>query len=659
MNAAHLFITGVIGVCGQGAHAQLLDLDLNSAPDVLDASTELAGDLDARRDAIDPASAIDEQQQAAREFRRAWLGLARECAITGSRAGDAGSGLVVLARTMAKLDADAESDALRRSDPSGIAPIDRVLIQAAADDLQRAARSLSGDDPRASHRAVLRALRATMTPVLGRASSSEAHAAFDAGSLPQDAITDEARARLDELLTSIGTGKQWDALAPASARLERAIASALPREPARPNDRAMHERLNSEFSEALLMREPEAMLESLSAIGEASSFVPRLREIGGNENNRLADRVSKAIAERDDPPSRSITSTRLAGELVTLLESRSALPAERDLIQEVTAAYRALVRELRPIEIESRDAIERLVRDPSGATDPATLATLRAHRRAIETLHGLARLSSFLTQGQRMVAIEYDSAAKRVQAIGRDLITGQSNDPTAAARAVELLRQLISDTDDLTTLSADTGAALGMMPERAQSIRFRLVELPRKVMTAWGVAGGNGPGIELRQEMDVLFAAVRLGADAAASRDRTLDAWHAWELSADTRAVMRDGIEGALDEALRRAVNSSRYDKRALDQVLATRERFGVVYLEGRLLRASGTPRPHADPLHEISLGPAHPDAWMIEHAGSIASICRYAEEWAGVIGSDEDAEGELRRYVARRASELLDTLRD
>jgi len=641
------------------SHAQLLDLDATAAPDSGEAALKLARELEQQRDSIDPDSAIDNNEQAALELRSAWLLFASEAALAGHDAGEPGSELVLLARTMAKLDAETESLAERRTTRDGVAPIDRVLINAAADDLERAVRKLAGEDAQASHRDALRTIRGTMAPIIGRTSSAPA-SLIDTASIPEGAIDDDTLAALNASLLAIETGRKWTTLSPSAERLEEAIARALPRAPERPGDKDMHTRLSDEFARAITIEDPAKALETLETVGEAASFVPRLRALGGSENNRLAERTIKALSERQGSPTRYAPGTRLSGELIALLEARENLPDEQLLIREVTASFRALVRDLRPIEIASRDAIEKLILDPDASTDPSTLATLRAHRRAIETLQGLKRLSNFLTANQQIIVVEYAAAARRVQAIGRDLITNQSDDPNANAQSVELLRSIIDDADALSSMIRDIPEALEMMPQRGQSIRYRFTDLPRKAMTAWGVAGGNGPGIELRQEMDVLMTAVRLGADAAAARDRSLDPWQGWELSDNTRRLMRDGVEGALDEALRRAVNSSTFDQRALNNLLATRERYGVVFLEGRLLRAPDAPRPSPDPLLEGTLGPEASDAWMSRHTPTIADICRYTEDWADQIrsGDDEEAEAELRRFVARLTAELLDEIR-
>ena len=658
----------MLAVAAACVRAQLLDLDAGAAPEPGTGKAALRlGDT--IEDGVADAGPADAFGGCAGSFRRVAVALLR----AGEAAGGGGSHRVVVGRTIARrLDAIDErlAEEIDRIGAGGVARV--------AADLDALAADVPGDDDELDRR-----LRDALAPLL-LDDALDAHAGWwCASSAPPPLPVDEwvsAGLISDE---TAGELRTFDAL------LDGALS-----QPGYARSAAAIRRELGEGGAAVLGLPGWIGGDARGGLGSAfDAGVRVLVESSGHERARLADvrRIAGVASGVDGLDERERRAARgaLSKALERYTETSDAAPfdaarAVLDALGELTEPEDGAVRGLRPatrgLAPRVRGVRAQLVELLGGAlsgdvaaTDPALVGVLAARRELGITLDAIGRLEGELTpRGD-----ERDEWRGRV---GDSLLeitrrVGEESQRGAALGALTDLAGLLDDRDAVLAL-ADTLDAPGeyetAWDHLSDGRRAALAGMLRRAADTWDEAWADprsaSPPEELNERVRVLgrhaglvrdFFTVRtiVGLSEHSEGGAALERWAGWELSNSALRRLAVPLEERLNQATAALLDGDDELHRKLLQ-LVERD-AGLVRLVARLereARAAGRPQTgEVDPFMELGLGAPTPGAWRAEMRGDLASVCRYAEEWAEAERiEDRERAAEFAGFVRTQAGRVV-----
>ena len=610
---------------------------------------------------------------------------ARAIALTGENAGEGGSAHVLAAWTitgrMQEIDA-----ALREAARTGLA-------EGIAMDLAALAASVPGEAA-----ALDRALRGALGPLSGRGTGGGWIAREEGGgeAWRADELEGWGRipgvtsgglgvlgevARLMEEVESGEGGAAYRFGNEATRRRVRAAATAIDRLPAWVTEAAREEcgasldRAMRELGSASTRETGWTRLGWLAGVGRLCEFAD-----GMSPTSAEARKVREALLTQMSAVSRGggldLRPLDALERAMALARDRARLGDERDILRQVRPAWREMNSDAARSEARLIAALPRILTEPAAMTDPGIVSLISTHRRLLEDLAGMRRASEVL--GPRLAGglpaapgmpgtpreNEHAIAAERVLALGQAML--RNEDRERARESLRVLGDGLLVWHEFEAEREMRGAGVGSAWSRVLSGRegdlLAAVEGARRDwLLAWGkgeATGGRGARLE------ALGLLVGLARDAvvfeeiagvAGGEGGRIQRWAGWELGGRARRALHEemteeigrAVKAALDgdgsrgEGAIRAAHSTLAAQRLaarLERELSVRERArtGGRAIGGRDDGRSG--------VVEVASGsPLAGEAWQERWRGDLASVCRYAEEWAD---ARERGEAERARRV-------------
>ncbi len=636
--------------------------------------------------------------------RAAMRSLAADLLESGEAMGETGSIRVVLARTIVRgLDElDASIGALAGDDADARAVALRLL--ASDCDGARAALKNATADPwravRDSLSVLSRAANATPTgwPEASDADKPEGDVPgveSIRGTLSKiPGVSADARAAAEPALALIAEVDDHSPSWPAARHLRRAIARSaevLANRPAWLPDAPA-----SAAGGALLFAIPrlasatdrDAALLLVDRLAAWSELVRAGARLGADA---AAGKARSSLAEIVPTATSGATLEHLRRARSLLEPVTPVLIDEKGLARQYRPAWRALVQSLRAGEGPLLVVLPDAIRTPDSIADPALLTPLGAQRRALEDLRLLERFARLSAAppgkgaAEPQVTAPYARLADRVLKIGQELAR-----PDRAPEATLALRTLLESLDRFLTMpgepSLQSALALGAGdPDRAawdaltggRTGALRSEIIARRDAWLETLRKGGTPAPEDIARLDALrelLGTLDALAPAVPAKDRAptpalaaMQGWGAWELGVEARLAIAEGIAKEAAEATRLTLEG---DAPASASALKRlRERHAPALLMGRLAHehhAHAGDRGAGTILGEIGFGgPVRGESWLGEQAGTIAEVCRYAEELVALQRAIDTGNPppkgpkpeELRRWIDDRARTVIEAM--
>lgn len=663
------------------ARGQLLDLDARAGRPATDvAATAL----------IDRLGNVDESSTLRGEASAAVRRLALNLAQRGVDAGGAGGVHLLMARTIAS-----HLDEIDRG--LGDGSIDEGLLALLVHDLDMTRR-----DVPVEAEGVDRLVRDVFAQVLQRLGPAEgAHGWVGEGGpiAPEEALTDEwlgaaeamglSRGAIDvlgDLRVEVRAALGWAAFEGEASRMVRAIEGAPGVVDARFGWVPLATR------DALVKRLNDAMVD-LADRGVRADAIARLERMGRMAAAfEVADRLGSGLYADQARGALASVSLMEHDDRLANFERAAALaiegvPAEETVIRPLRPALRMAAEEAaRSRELLVR-ALGAVLRRDDAMSDPGVVASIGAHRRALEDVRAIGRVSAAISDAGAGTPEPIVDPTRRVLAghlleLTRD--EDRREDGMALLRAFDEQYGKYAHLDGEDALreaarQASTGSLTGGV--WADATGFRLGELVAMIdrergawWEAWSREFGLGDeprGSAALDALGMLVGSIELLSVQMVPATRTnpgeavlsaLEAWPGFELSRGAALAMCPA-PGAFAEGARLAVAGRPGE--AMDSIERVLEEHRAFELIGRLeVRAGelGLARTNdaSSVLSEIGTGGPGAGAWMAGEREALADVCRYAEEVAALeaLGEDEAAE-RAREYVEDVAQGVLEGMRE
>lgn len=621
--------------------------------------------------------------------------LARALLTTGEAMGQAGSGRLMLGRTMA-----AVMPAL-----DALAATDDPVLHAAAGDIVTARRAIEkgeGDTDLAVRDGLVLLSKVAGAPTPEAGVGGWVEDRQPAGSLrdrleawaAMPGVSPEAIEALRALEASGDEAAAFPALASGLMRMRSMVAdaaAAMESAPAwvqEPTRRVLGEQFSRGVVSILRGEDRVAGLELLTRLAAVAEVVRLADAIeGGAAGNRVRSGVGAAVSI---PMARSDTRTmEAAGELLRLVAERGQWPEEKRLMRQARPLYRVLLAAARQTEHHLMAVLPEVLRRPEAMTDPGVLAAITAHRRSVQDVRGLLAVQeAWAARGGRegsepVPDKPWQSAANRMLKLSQEL-TGSRAEAKESAKAS--LRTLFVMVERCWTMPGEedlrrevregagrppaerTGVWTRTTGGREAALLSEIADRRAGWLAAWErsaggtTMGSDGARLEaLRSLMQMVHEAAPSLGDGGNGYDR-LQAWPGWELSRASLAVLAAGLEEQTADATRLLLAGDA--AKASETVEKARRDYATVRLAGVLSREAtrrgiAPDRTPAGALRELTAGgPVKGRSWMGREVEWLDDVCRYGEEVAALrrLGAKDKADA-LQRFVNTRAAEVVERL--
>ncbi|MEN0020147.1 MAG: hypothetical protein AAF747_04590 [Planctomycetota bacterium] len=686
------------------ACAQSLDFGGPSRPSEDDAARSLAATLEAEAEALGaredgPAEAFG---IALREVAAAMLERAAD------DTSDEASQLVVFARTLAvhrgAFDGElrellSKLDALDFDDAQQLAEAERTLaiVAATVELLDAVADSESVGDAQVSLRDALAMLaretgvepRASLWLVAdGRLADVRTSAAGVAGLADHPLLTPEAQRAAASLASDIEASAGWAAYQASATTLAELVlraATLLDDEP-RWLTADARKRVADDLSDALagvqLTERRDASVSELQRLAMLAEVVIAIDTIGTNEVGRATVAAVNELAAAAPGDARRSTGAQrtmlqLVRRVLGQIETRAALPSDRELARRVRPAFRAVQPLAREAEQRAIAVLPMVMQQADAMTDPGVLQAVAANERALDDLVGLVRIEAMLVEGldgegasasarSRVTADSMRRVGERLVDLGGEMIR---REPTPELLddlrlMIDQLKWLVAfpGEDELRTAVAAPRSSAGRAWDeatggRASQLADALDGARETWATSWSgeVAAGRlaADSRRVTTMADLLTHVRDAAAVARAERDGfAFDRWPGWEIDDDARRALTEGLTDATEEATRLALDGNLGRARAAMEDLLAEHATGLLVgrLELHAARAGwrGTERSADDVLRELVAGRPLTQSGVLQHAGELASVCRFAP-----MADDAD----VRAWLNEMSRGLLESL--
>jgi hypothetical protein len=661
-------------------------LDLTAAP-AAPAPGSGAGTIALAESLGTDAAAIDKSTPDARVRAEVRL-LARVLLTSGEKAGQSGSARIVMGRTLAH--------AIPHVDRLAAASADDPLLITAAADLAAARSDLEANaDPDLVLRDSLAVLSRLAGPATGLGGWIDDHSTPPPAVLASKVdvwsslpgITSESVAVLREVDAIAQASEPWPAYHASAARTRAIIADAATAFESPPSWLPDPSRriLGEQFSAAIVtLSNAELRVAAIDDLTRLAAIADLIRRTDTLEDNPPGKRIRAGVAQAVAIPASQTDARTMESytQLLSLISARVNWPEDKQLIRQLRPGYRLMVAAARQTELHVLAALPDVLRRPEAMTDPGTLSSITAHRRAIADVAGLLavnRAFAAIGEGEPVADKPWQAAANRVLKLTQDLSRADQKELALAS-----LRSLFTHVDQLGRLAGEdqlrqavkddagkpakdrTSMWAKLSGGRDAALASEITDRRAGWLFDWekGIAGGSDG-----QRLEVLAAVLALIEDAGPVVDpgeaySALQAWPGWELSPAALAVVSAGLPDQTAEATRQLLAGD--SAKAAEAVAKARKEFAVALLAGRLAseaqRRGITPdRSAASTLRELtSGGPIRGRSWLGRHTELLDDVCRYSEEIAALrkLGAKDKADA-VQKFANSRAVEALDGVED
>lgn len=396
----------------------------------------------------------------------------------------------------------------------------------------------------------------------------------------------------------------------------------------------------------------------------------------------LCDAAADAMGEPGPARDRGRKALRALDRALDLLADRAMIGADADVARELRVSFRALDAAAKKTEAQLVGQLGPIARAESATSEPAILAAIAAHRRALDDLKMLRAVDALLSRHKDDKSPTWRLATTRLLRLGQEIGRAEAADSSlvalrAFAAAIELLDTMPGE-ESLRAGAADIAVLAG---DKAAPLVARLDEWRAGFLEAWsregdGAPGTSSPGSPGRASprggsSDDFAARLRLlrtlltliedartvrGLAAGGAPREGLLAWPGLPLSKRGLAFAGGGDElvQQLQRAATLAIEPAQTDaaRRAVREIETARPTLRLLAELDRGARARGARWvwPFA-----VAASPPTRGAWLIGERGRLASIARYLDDAANAPPGDEREIAATMAYVDSLARQVLE----
>ena len=387
----------------------------------------------------------------------------------------------------------------------------------------------------------------------------------------------------------------------------------------------------------------------------------------------LSDAAADALGEAGPARDRARKALRALERVMDLLGDRAAIGSDTDVTRELRVSFRALDGAARKTEGQLVAQLGAIARAESATSEPAIVAAIAAHRRALDDLKMLRSVDALLARHKDDAAVTWRLASARLLRLGQEIGRAAAPDSSLVAlrnfaSAMELLDPLPGEA----ALRAGDALADGLTGGRGAQVVARLDEWRAAYLDAWAREGDGAPGTrgpagapratpsgpssdDLAVRLRVLRTLLALVEDARTVRTLAapgapregLLVWPGLPATRPGLEVASGGEDLAkqLADAAADAIDPARTDqaRRALRQVEDARPTLRLLAALDRGARALNAEWVWG---FAVAASPPTRGAWMVAERSRLASISRYLDDTAATPGRDARARDALLAYV-------------
>jgi len=197
-------------------------------------------------------------------------------------------------------------------------------------------------------------------------------------------------------------------------------------------------RLADDFAAAMDTKDPANRDAELMLLIAQGRIIDQLTEMGtGRQADRLRSRASNAIAQRTVDAAGTLGATELAVKTLDTSALLSDIQRDDSLLRQIKIAWRALIPDVRNINVNARDAAVNLLVDPTNITNPGELTAIASLHTLADDFAILRRFSSRFAPGTESDDKANTAIAERLLALGQDM-----DDESLRPLSLELYRTL-------------------------------------------------------------------------------------------------------------------------------------------------------------------------------------------------------------------------
>lgn len=538
---------------------------------------------------------------------------------------------------------------------------------------------------------------ANSTGTLTAPTIAELHAMLDgaASAMPDTAAAAELRSMLAAMEEAAALWAFSGAVEDARALIGAALPLALEREGALPDWFAAAQRAtiagrtsvalgafaassrNHDAAEALAAAAGIARLahraDALAPAGVRDSLSFRLA---------LCDAAAEAMGEPGPARDRGRKALRALERTFDLLEDRASIGVDADVARELRVSFRALDAAATRTESQLVAQLPQIARAESATSEPAIIAAIAAHRRALDDLRMLRGVDALLSRHKDDKSPTWRLASARLLRLGQEIGRADAADSSlvalrAFAGAIELLDAMPGEA----AVRAGGDETMALIGEHAGTLANRLDEWRAAYLEAWAREGDGAPGTttpaapgrgpragpgsdELAARLRVLRSLFILIDDTLVVRSLAapgaarlgLRAWPGLPVSARGLAFAAGGDELArqIRSAAALTVDPAQTAaaRQEVRQIEASRPTLRLLAELDRAARARG-----ATWLWPIAVLAAPPtrSAWLGVERGRLAAIARYLDDAANTPPREEREIAATMAYVDHLSRQLLE----
>lgn len=396
----------------------------------------------------------------------------------------------------------------------------------------------------------------------------------------------------------------------------------------------------------------------------------------------LCDAAAEAMGEPDPSRERGRKALRALDRTFDLLEDRADIGVDADVARELRVSFRALDAAATKTESQLVAQLPQIAMAESATSEPAIIAAIAAHRRALDDLRMLRTVDALLSRHKDDRSPTWRLASARLLRLGQEIGRADAADSSlvalrAFAGAVELLDAMPAEA----AVRAGGDESVALIGEHAGVLVNRLDEWRAAYLEAWAREGDGAPGTttpaapdrgpragpgsdELAARLRVLRSLFILIDDTLVVRSLAapgaarlgLRAWPGLPVSARGLAFAAGGDE--LSQQIRRAAAmavdpaQTAAARQAVRQIETTRPTLRLLAELDRAARARG-----AAWIWPIAVCAAPPtrSAWLVGERGRLASIGRYLDDAANTPAREEREMAVTMAYVDYLSRQLLE----
>lgn len=396
----------------------------------------------------------------------------------------------------------------------------------------------------------------------------------------------------------------------------------------------------------------------------------------------LSDAAADALGEAGPARDRARKALRALERVMDLLGDRAAIGSDTDVTRELRVSFRALDGAARKTEGQLVAQLGAIARAESATSEPAIVAAIAAHRRALDDLKMLRSVDALMARHKDDAAPTWRLASARLLRLGQEIGRAAAPDSSLVAlrnfaSAMELLDPLPGEA----SLRAGETVAEALTGGLSAQIVARLDEWRAAYLDAWAREGDGAPGTrgpagaprttpagpssdDLAARLRVLRTLLSLVEDArtvralamAGAQREGLLAWPGVPATERGLEVASGGEELAkqLADAAATATDPARTDqaRRTLRQIEEARPTLRLLAALDRGTRARNAGWVWG---FAVAASPPTRGAWMVAERSRLASIARYLDDAAATPGRDARARDALLAYVDLLARTVLE----